>query len=69
MRQITPRASSHLTYGMLCGVGLYCVFVGHHERSVMCRLVMLVGSVGSRLLRQITPRASSRLTYGLVVFL
>ena len=20
MRQITPRASSHLTYGMLCGV-------------------------------------------------
>jgi hypothetical protein len=39
MRQITPRASSHLTYGL---VGF---FVGHHERSVMCRLVMLVGNV------------------------
>ncbi|MBU2024865.1 MAG: hypothetical protein KKA29_21425 [Gammaproteobacteria bacterium] len=50
--QITPRTSSHLTYGMgwcgLCG-WFRDGFVGHHERSVMCRLMMRVGNVRLRL--------------------
>ncbi|WP_157789936.1 hypothetical protein [Marinomonas sp. BSi20584] len=41
--QITPRTSSHLTYEW---VGF---FVGHHERSVMCRFTTLVGNVRLRL--------------------
>ena len=66
---------------VMCIVGLYCVFVGHHERSVMCRLTTLVGikwcwffvghherSVMCRLIMRVgNARASSHLTYGWLV--
>jgi hypothetical protein len=63
---ITAFASDYASCLVSSDLRVGCFFVGHHERSVMCRLVMLVGNVGSRLLRQITPRASSHLTYGML---